>query len=210
MPLERQVHRVKADRVAEERAVPKEQQLSEFAPLKEIRAFEERMTEGKPLTEDEQQRYKQLVEKRKERKAKLAQVLERGIIADRLTVDLPSDKHGEWVADDPQEVSRMEALGFWIDRDYAKKRRLHADGSDASYIGDVVFMVCERDTYELLEEIRIERKEAMHGKAGDKGKEEKDYSAQVKQETPEVPVVDDSKARQVNTDELKATLGYRE
>jgi len=210
MPLEREVHRVKTGRVAEEKAASKEDQLNEFASLKEIRGFEARLSKKESLTEEEQARYLDLVGQRKERKAKLVQVLERGIVAERLSVDLPSDMYGEWVADDPMEVSRMEALGFWIDREYAKKRRLHADGSDASYIGDVVFMCCTRDQHELLEEIRIERKEAMHGKAGEKGKEEKDYSAKVREETPEVPVIDDSKARRVDKEQILGALNYRE
>src|SRR5690242_7548495 len=43
---------------------------------------------------------------RAERKARLATILDRGFVQDRLTVELPPDVHGEWVRNDPLEIQR--------------------------------------------------------------------------------------------------------
>lgn len=103
-------------------------------------------------------------ESRKERKARLARILERGIIADRLAVDLPADKYGEWVSDDPVEIARMQALGFEIDTEYAPKVSLHSSGSKAGKIGDVIHMTCSRENKDILEEIRKENYDKRHNR----------------------------------------------
>lgn len=206
MPLERDIIRVR--RTSPDKAVQAEEQLSINAPLKAIRDFEERKARGEALTQEDESQFQALLKEKAELKSKRAQVLERGMTTERLRVDLPNDLYGEWVPDYPEEVARAESLGFWIDREHAKKRRLHSDGSEASYIGDAVFMVTTKENYELLEEIRLERKLAMHGEGG-KDKEEKDYSAKVRSEAPEVPVIDDSKTKRVGRSEIEAALGYK-
>src|SRR5262245_3511703 len=115
---------------------------------------------------------------RDERKARLASVLDRGIVADRLKVDLPSNLHGEWVFNDPTEIFRMEALGFKIDDVHAPKRALHSKGDSGSVVGDVIFMVCERETKDMIDEIRREQYARLNSK-GPKQKEEKDYNKMV-------------------------------
>jgi hypothetical protein len=113
-------------------------------------------------------------ESRAQKKARLAQVLDRGIVGDRLKVDLPSHVHGEWVFNDQTEVMRMEALGFKVDTEYAPKRALHSKGDGASYVGDVVFMTCEKETKALIDEIKQEQYMRLNRK-GKKQKEERDF-----------------------------------
>lgn len=106
-----------------------------------------------------------------ELKAKLAAILDRGIVEDRLTVDLPSHLHGEWVRNDPLEIKRLETLGFTIDREYANKRSIHTDGSDSAIVGDVIHMICPREIKEVIDEIRHEQVIKQHAKKTIKGKE---------------------------------------
>lgn len=103
-------------------------------------------------------------ESRKERKARLARILERGIIADRLAVDLPKDKYGEWVSDDPVEIARMQALGFEVDTEFAPNVSLHSSGTKAGKIGDVIHMICSRENKDILEEIRKENYDKRHNR----------------------------------------------
>jgi len=99
---------------------------------------------------------------RGEIKARLAAILDRGILNDRLQVDLPDDLHGEWVRNDPLEVRRLESLGFWVDNEHATKRSIHSDGSNSSIVGDVVHMCCQKEIKEVIDEIRAERMIRTH------------------------------------------------
>lgn len=162
--------------------------------------FEETVWES--LSEEQQNAA--IAEKRERKKGRMAAVLERGIVNERLAVDLPSDIHGEWVEDDPVQVARMETLGFKIDDTYAVKRRLHSKGDSASYVGDVVFMTCSREDYDLFEEIRQERFDQMHGPKHQK--EDTEYAVQVQSKTPEVPVIEESRTRAARREDLNAAL----
>lgn len=114
-------------------------------------------------------------ESRAEKKARRAKVYDRGVIGDRLYVELPEGLYGEWVKNDVVEIHRKEGLGFKIDTEYAKRRALHDKGDGASYVGDVVFMVCSKEDKEIIDEIRRERYEATHNPKSGKQKEERDF-----------------------------------
>jgi len=138
--------------------------------------------------------------KRAEKKARIARVLERGYIVDRLTVDIPGDLHGEWVAID--QVERWEALGFWVDKDYAFKRQLHPDGTgDAkagpSRVGDVIFMTCTQEDHEIMEEVKKELYIKRHGSPAERKRlmqtEEREYKDLVEKSIGDLAVVDEGK-----------------
>jgi len=116
--------------------------------------------EHEPLTPEETKP----PETRNERKARLARILERGIIADRLHVALPPDVYGEWVADDPVDIARLKALGFEVDTIYAPKHSIHSSGDKAGKIGDVIHMICSRENKDVLEEIRKENYDKRHNR----------------------------------------------
>jgi hypothetical protein len=99
---------------------------------------------------------------RGELKSKLAAILDRGIVQDRLSVELPDDTHGEWVRNDPLEISRLQTLGFTVDDKYASKRAIHSDGTSGSIVGDVIHMICPKEVKELIDEIRVERMVKEH------------------------------------------------
>lgn len=143
------------------------------------------------------------VESRADRKARMAQVFDRGVVGDRLHVDLPEHLHGEWVPSDAVSVHRKESLGFRIDTEYAKNRKLHDKGDSASYVGDVVFMVCDRENKEILDEIRRDRYNAVHAPRGGKQKEERDFITQADKET--APTAE-SKAHQARKADITAAI----
>lgn len=123
---------------------------------------------------------------RGELKAKLASILDRGIVEDRLKVDLPSDLHGEWVRNDPLEINRLKLLGFKVDEEYATKRSIHSDGSDSAVVGDVVHVVCPKEIKEVINEIREEQILRQHAKKkvkdGEVNKEESEFLQDVAKE----------------------------
>lgn len=144
---------------------------------------------------------------RKEKKARLARILDRGMVADRLSVELPHDKHGEWIPNDKAEIYRMQALGFWVDKEYATKRALHDQGDGASVVGDAIFMVCEKENKEILDEIRRENYEAINGRPGavrGSQREEKDAAANIRRIG--MPIVEESRERQARKADLVAAL----
>lgn len=160
------------------------------------------MSESLALDPEEIQRL------RREKKARLASVLERGVVADRLNVELPPDKWGQWVPNDQAEIVRLQALGFWIDEKYATARALHNQGSQlGSVVGDTIFMVCDKETKEILDEIRQESYESINGKPGatiKSQKEEKEFAASTQRQG--LPVVEESASRAARKAELEAAL----
>lgn len=94
---------------------------------------------------------------RGELKAKLAAILDRGIVEDRLRVEVPDNMHQEWVRNDPIEIRRLQSLGFMIDDVYAPSRAIHSDGTSSAIVGDVISMICPREIKEVIDEIRLEQ-----------------------------------------------------
>ena len=147
------------------------------------------------------------VETRRQRKARLARVLERGVVGDRLQVELPPNVYGEWVPNDKSEIFRMQSLGFEIDTEYAPKRALHDQGDGRSVVGDAVFMTCDRETKDILEEIRRENFERANGNPDDptaEQLEEREFATQ--NSKIGMPVVEESKQRQARKEHLEAVL----
>lgn len=145
----------------------------------------------------------EIQESRAQKKARRAQVFERGVLGDRLHVDLPPHLHGEWVPNNTVDVHRKEGLGFRIDTEYAKQRALHDKGDAASYVGDCVFMVCDKEDKEIIDEIRQDRYNKIHGAKGGKQKEERDFVNQADAITSPVA---ESKVNVANPSDISAAL----
>lgn len=128
-----------------------------------------------------------------ELEARLSKVLERGIIVDRTTVDLPDGVYGEWVCDDGPEIVRMQLMGFEIDDKYAVERSSHADGTGGTAkIGDIVFMTCPQRVKDTIEKVRKRMYDRANPIKGSQ-KEEQDFKRLVggiKETT--LPVIDES------------------
>jgi hypothetical protein len=148
--------------------------------------------------------YKRL---RAERKARFSRVLERGMIADRLQVDLPATLWGEWVPNDKQSIYEKQLLGFVVDREYATKRALHDQGDNMSIVGDCVFMIQDVEDHNLLEEIRRENFEAANGKPGQTARlqgEEKEFMAQSR--TIGMPTIEESASKAARKADLESAV----
>lgn len=144
------------------------------------------------------------------RRARRASVLERGSVGDRLQVPLPDGMYGEWVHFSKEEIYRMEMIGFKIDNEYATKRALHSDGTDKSLIGDVVFMVCDREAKEDIDWHRRVQFEKTHGKPGDKRStaEEREFANDMATERA-IPAIINSTTKSVSGAEIAQTLGVK-
>lgn len=145
---------------------------------------------------------------RAEKKAKIMRILERGQVVDRLQVELPDNLYGEWIPDDKQEIARMQLLGFEVDNKYAVERALHEKGDGRSVIGDTVFMVTDKETKEIIDEIRRDQYEIRNGKPGAALKsqgEEKEFAAQARP-LGIGPIVEESNTRQVRKEQIEAAL----
>lgn len=134
---------------------------------------------GKPMTLDGKpisglQKISEL--SRSDRRARRAQVLERGSVGDRLHVPLPEGMGGQWVHNSQEEIFRMEAIGYQIDTEYAKQRALHSNGTDQSIVGDVIFMTCDAETREDIEDLRKIQFDKIHGKQGTRRGEEREFA----------------------------------
>lgn len=116
---------------------------------------------------------------REQRKARRAEVLERGLVSDRLNVPLPPGVYGEWFHKSSEEIFRAEALGFKVDTEYAPKRALHSDGDSKAVVGDVIFMTCDQETKEDIDEFKRQKFDEIHGKKGPSrtAPEERQYAA---------------------------------
>lgn len=159
------------------------------------------------LSDDQVLAKHKAAQERKELKAKIISVLSRGHTVDRLYVELPEDKYGEWVPNDKQEIFRMESMGFVIDREYAHKRALHGDsqaGDGSSTVGDAVFMVAPRIMKELIDEARLELYEQANSPRKGRQKEERDFEAETQQQN--LPSQIKSRADSANIDDIKAAL----
>src|ERR1700704_5607005 len=67
------------------------------------------------------------------------EVLDRGVTASRFNVNLPPDKHGEWVPNDALAVRGMQSMGFAIDHVYANDQAIKSQsGEHGNIIGDVI------------------------------------------------------------------------
>jgi len=147
-------------------------------------------------------------ETKDQKKARIARIMERGIIADRLDVALPPNVHGEWVRNNLVDIERMKAMGFEVDHEFAKARALHSD-IGGSRIGDVIFMTCDKETRELVQEYRRTKFDEFYNKQPNATKAEaadqKGFGRQ-----NEVEVKNLSSATALRGDELLTTLKTKE
>lgn len=94
---------------------------------------------------------------RSEKKAKIAQLLRRGLVNSRLEVsDGDPNKYYCWVREHDPDIERMHTLGFEIETEAGKGT--HGAGDNRRRIGDVILMSTSKDNYEIIQEVRSEQK----------------------------------------------------
>ena len=147
--------------------------------------------------------------KRVLKKARLVRVLERGRVADRLHVDLPSDVHGEWILNEQMAITTARLKGFEIDDKYAVKRGLHTDGTGKPIVGDVIFMTMPMEDKELLDEVARDMYNQRHGDPRKRGLRDEAVKAENRAATElmredGMPVIDESSTVAVGAPEIEA------
>lgn len=119
-----------------------------------------------------------------ERRARLAQLLDRGVTAHKLDVEyLPHELFGTWVRDLPDDITRYRALGFEIETEHVKGEG-HGQGDNREVVGDLVLMTTSRQNYEDIRSVQDDRKERRQAPRHQ-------YMQQAKA-NPDVPVIDQS------------------
>lgn len=141
-----------------------------------------------------------------QRTARMAMVLDRGIIADRLKVDCPADLHYEWVRNDPMEIDRMRTLGFWVDNTYATRRALHSDGSSANQVGDVICVMTTAENKKMIDQIYLE-KQLKATRNPKKAQEDEEFASMTEKMTDGIiPTFSESSQRMVTAADVRAAL----
>lgn len=141
-----------------------------------------------------------------QQKAKVASILDRGVIHDRLKVNIPPDLHGEWVRNEPLDIDRMRTLGFWIDDTYATRRALHSDGTSANIVGDVIHMVTTRQNKKMIDHVRNEMQERSMRNPRKAIEEEGAGFGSASKPDAVIPTFSESSQRLVTAADVKAAL----
>ena len=90
-------------------------------------------------------------------KARIAEVLSRGIVTDMITVkDGQPDKRYAWVRENDGDISKFKMLGYEVETEAGQGE--HQTGDDTRRVGDVILMSCAMEQYELIQEVRSEQK----------------------------------------------------
>lgn len=96
---------------------------------------------------------------REEKKARLTQVLSRGILNQKLQnlydACVPEGRAGKYILDSDDEKIRYSNLGFTFE--YSKEAKEHVGPDGKVRIGDVVLMTISLEDREILKEVKMDR-----------------------------------------------------
>lgn len=98
-------------------------------------------------------------EARAQKKARVAQVLVRGLLNSKLQqiydAAVPDGYMGKYVRDTPEDVFRYMNLGYGF-KYKPKAKGLHASADDRIRVADVVLMTIRKEDWDVLKEVRLE------------------------------------------------------
>ena len=114
-------------------------------------------TAGEPESEEPTPEEAEKV--REGKKARIAQIMSRGILNDRLqsvyNAAVPDDRRGKFIRDDPGDIVRYSNLGFTFD--YVEGATgMHGTPDDRIRVGDVVLMTISLEDRAILHEVRLD------------------------------------------------------
>ena len=143
----------------------------------------------------------------KEREARMATILDRGLVHNRLKLDnVPVDLHYEWVRNDPDEIARMKILGFWEDKNYSRGRSLNGDGTGTGIIGDTICMMTMKENKQMIDKINLERT-SDESRDVKKSRETSEFAGQTMRGTGgDIPTFDESKQTVIGSDDVREAL----
>lgn len=139
-----------------------------------------------------------------EKKARLATILDRGFVHDRLVVELPNGLYGEWVINEPTEITRMRSMGFELDNEHANKRALHGGAGIGNVVGDVIFMTAPMEVKEIIDEIRMAKFQELNGKPNRVNHEQKEEAEFAKNAS--LPTINESSESGVDAAAIKSAI----
>lgn len=141
-------------------------------------------------------------EEMKDYEHRVAQVLERGMVIDRLKVDVPDELESRWEAADAVSIASAELRGFVIDTHYAKKNSLTDGGDGKARIGDVVHMVRPKWKKDIEDKVKARQYHENHiADKRNRQKEERQFLAQ-----NELQPIEGSKVTEVSGAQIEETL----
>lgn len=92
-----------------------------------------------------------------EEKARIAEVLSRGLVTDMITVrDGKPDRRYAWVRENDADIKKFQLLGYEVETEAGEGE--HQTGDNRRRVGDVILMSCSRKQHDLIEEVRSEQK----------------------------------------------------
>jgi hypothetical protein len=144
-------------------------------------------------------------------RAKMVEILDRGVTTSRLDLDVDDDIHYEWVPNNAVEKNRMRTYGFEVlsrSRHLKSGNPLHEGGADEIIVGDVIAMGCSKARKQVLDEIKSERFIAMHGRPGSKVQaEETEFSEKMNQQMPDsIKGIVESSTKTIDSSQLANAL----
>lgn len=108
----------------------------------------------------------------------IANVLDRGLVIDRLKVDnLPPEYYSEWAPNDQVSIAAYEAKGFIRDTEFAPKSKLNDSSGGNARVIDVVHMIMPKWKKAIYDEERNKKYHKDHVADRRKLKEERDFKA---------------------------------
>lgn len=114
-------------------------------------------------------------ELRAKKKARVSQVLSRGVLSEKLQNILdqntPDDRAGKYILDREEEIVRYQNLGYTFEYAEGVKQQRGMTGDGRIRVGDLVLMTISREDLEILREVRSETVKARLGAA------KKEYAA---------------------------------
>lgn len=112
------------------------------------------------LTKEEEVSAEEAVRIKETKIARMTQVLDRGILNDRLQRIVesatPKGRVGTYVRNTPDDIIRHQNLGYTFEVTESA-RGLHATGDGHVVVGDVVVMTISKEDFEILTEVKLRR-----------------------------------------------------
>ena len=135
--------------------------MEEDAPLSEaVQARKEEMVEAAKEPEPKQEDEMSSDEAKRlyaEKKARIAQILERGVISEKITIrDGDPGLYYVWIRTREEDIDKFSALGFVIETKAGQ--RIHPTGDGKRVIGDVVLMSIPMEEHDIIEEVKEDRR----------------------------------------------------
>lgn len=143
-----------------------------------------------------------------EAKAKLVSVLDRGIYRHRLDVALPQEIAGQWVKNDPTEISRMEELGFIVDTKFAVANVVNSTAG-RPIVDDVIHMIAPAYVQEAIDKHRNELYVKTHGRKNEKAALATAAAREFAQ-TNEFGTIDESETAAITGEDIARVLTKKE